>query len=588
MPHRVSYVVGLFLALALIATAGSSRIMAQEERLDSAVVTSVEGFVDVLYDGSSQWTPLEVGDLLRVGDRIETDTEGYVQFTFGEDNILKIGPNSIVEIKELGIIEVTKVHLSTFELIRGKVRAFVNPTSNGTSELNIQTENASCGVRGTDFGESYDPDMNETYILTLGGCVEVLHLEFSGMAPYNVCAGRSITLRSGVTPTGPEDTGIGDEENFLWDMSLDGGTNAVSDAEPPEITSVFINRTMDLEDIDRAVNLTDDDLTRSGMVLISGTSTDDAYPVTDVEVSLDGGMTWEDAIGTGNWSYEFQPMQYMEYDLTVRATNSAGVVSDYRGIGPVTITYTPLDRREIAERFLETLFRSVRDGNSYGVEDLISRDYDGSAGGYYSREELVRDSVEEYIDSGKNTLLSVTYSIKQVDSLGDDIVFTARWTTNEAGITNTGTTKWWLSKSDEYRLVHTEGDWFDMEEDIFEIEPGLEMYVEMMGSPPPCDRKVIVLMTVPDIPDSVTSITVTISTICDTYSHTLTRSDYEAKTGESYGFGGEFTVAEVSPDCAVIPTCPYDFRYRWTPNDWFNLTYTGYGYFFDQEIGLIP
>jgi hypothetical protein len=573
-------------ALALIATTGSSRIMAQGERSDAAVVTSVEGFVDVLYDGSSQWTPLEVGDLLQAGDRIETDVEGYIQISFAEDSILKIGPNSIVEIKSLGVVEVTKAHLTTFELIRGKVRAYVHPSVEGASELNIKTENATCGVRGTDFGESYDPDKNETYILTLDGCVEVSHLEFSGMAPYSVCAGRSITLRSGVAPAGPEDTDTGDEKHFLWDMSFDDGADTGGEAEPPTVTSVFINRTMNIEDIDRSVTLTEDDLTRSGTVLITGTTVDDAYHVSGVEVSLDGGMTWEDAVGTENWSYEFPPRQYMEYDLAVRATNDAGAVSDYRDIDPVTITYTPLDRREIADRFLETLFRSVRDGNSYGVEELISREYDGSAGGYYSREELMRDSVDEYIDSGRNTLLSVTYTIKQVDSLRDDIIFTARWTTNEAGTTNTGTTKWWLSKSDDYRLVHTEGDWFDLGE-VFLVEPEIEMYVDTIPVSPPCDKVVVVLLTVPDIPASVNSIIVTVSTDCDSFPRTLTRSYYQAKTGESYGFGEEFVVEEVT-SCPALPVCAGSFRYRLSPDNWINVTYTDYGYFFDHEIGIIP
>ena len=586
MQYRLSYSIGCVLILALIVTAGSSHVMAQREFLDTAVVTSVEGFADVLYQGSSDWTPLEAGDVLRAGDQIETDSEGYIQISFAEDNILKIGPDSLVVIKSLGTIEVTKIHSSTFELIRGKIRAFVNPSLEGKAEVIIRTENATCGVRGTDFGESYDPDLSRTFIMTLSGCVEVSHRELAGMAPYDVCAGRSIVLRSGAIPSGPEDTGRGVADDFLEGMQFDDGTGAGTSIEPPVVTSVFINRIINLNEIDRTLTLTADDITTSGAVLITGTTNDEESSISGVEVSLDGGMTWEDAIGTESWSYEFQPREYMEYELTVRATNTAGVVSDYRDIGPWMITYSSLDYRGVADNFLETLFRSVKNGNTYDVEDLISRDYDGSAGGYYSREELFRDSIESYIDSGANTLLSVTYSIKQVDSLGDAIIFTAHWTTNEAGTTNSGTTRWWLSKTDEYRLVHTEGDWFDT--GLFAIEPDLKMYVDTLPASPPCDRVVVVLMTAPDIPASVNSINVTVSTDCDTFTKNLTRSYYQAKTGEDYGFGTEFVVAEVSPDCAVIPACPYDFRYRWTPNDWFNVTYTEYGYFFDEEIGIIP
>jgi hypothetical protein len=95
-------------------------------------------------------------------------------------------------------------------------------------------------------------------------------------------------------------------------------------------------------------------------------------------------------------------------------------------------------------------------------------------------------------------------------------------------------------------------------------------------------------MTAPNIPASEASITVTINTECDTFNKPLTRSYYQSKTGENIGFGGEFQVEEVSPDCFVTPVCIGSFRFRWTPNDWFNVTYSGYGYFFDDEIGIIP
>ena len=585
MLYRPLHFIGCVLVLALFITAGSSRVLAQKDIADSAVVTSAEGFVDVLYRGSSDWAPLKTGDVLTAGDQIQTDAEGYVQISFAEDNILKIGPNSLIVIKALGTIEVTKVHRSTFELIRGKIRTFVNPSLGEKAEVIIETENATCGVRGTDFGESYDPDMNQTFIMTLSGCVDVSHRELAGMAPYSVCAGRSIVLRSGEIPSGPEDTGEDAAEDFLKDMQFDDGRDTGTGAEPPVIASVFINRSINLDEIDRALTLTDDDMTRSGTILITGTTNDEESSVSGVEVSLDGGMTWKDAIGTESWSYEFEPREYLEYELTVRAANTAGVVSDYRDIGPWIITYTPLDYRGVAERFLETLFRSVKDGNTYDAEDLISRDYDGSAGGYYSREELVRDSIDEYIDSGRNTLLSVTYTIKQVDSLGDDIIFTARWTTNEAGTTNSGTTKWWLSKTDEYRLVHTEGDWFDT--GAIDIEPNIEMYVDTIPVSPPCDKVVVVLITAPDIPASVNSINVTVSTDCDTFTRILTRSYYQARTGEDYGFGAEFVVEEVT-SCPAPPVCAGSFRYRLPPDNWINITYTEYGYFFDHEIGIIP
>ncbi len=88
-----------------------------------------------------------------------------------DGSMIVIGANSRVVIKELNTLEVTKVSTSTFELLKGKIRAIVAPFVSKDSRFTIETGNATVGVRGTDFGVTRDPDADTTHLLTLDGTV---------------------------------------------------------------------------------------------------------------------------------------------------------------------------------------------------------------------------------------------------------------------------------------------------------------------------------------------------------------------------------------------------------------------------------
>ena len=71
-----------------------------------------------------------------------------------------------------------------------------------------------------------------------------------------------------------------------------------------------------------------------GRTLIEGRAWSGSNPVTRVEFSADGGRTWEDARleepngrhGWSGWSHEWDAAEPGEYELCVRATDSAGNV----------------------------------------------------------------------------------------------------------------------------------------------------------------------------------------------------------------------------------------------------------------------
>lgn len=58
-------------------------------------------------------------------------------------------------------------------------------------------------------------------------------------------------------------------------------------------------------------------------IVISGTASDNAF-VSVVEISLDGGTTWQPASGTNNWSFTWKPTAAGTYTLKVRAWDDSG------------------------------------------------------------------------------------------------------------------------------------------------------------------------------------------------------------------------------------------------------------------------
>ena len=106
-----------FIALILISL---SLVAAQGQNSPYAVVSSVEGYADVKFSTREQYVPLKENTNLGVGDIIKTDDEGKVVLKLPDKSMLIIGENSRVVIKELGMVELTKVSVSTFEIIKRK------------------------------------------------------------------------------------------------------------------------------------------------------------------------------------------------------------------------------------------------------------------------------------------------------------------------------------------------------------------------------------------------------------------------------------------------------------------------------------
>src|SRR5450432_1542687 len=79
-------------------------------------------------------------------------------------------------------------------------------------------------------------------------------------------------------------------------------------------------------------------------VTISGTATDAGGAVAGVEVSVDGGLTWQPATGTNNWTFSWNPLSPGTYTIKSRAFDDSGNLEDASGStgkNVITITLSP-------------------------------------------------------------------------------------------------------------------------------------------------------------------------------------------------------------------------------------------------------
>jgi hypothetical protein len=372
-------------------------------------------------------------------------------------------------------------------------------------------------------------------------------------------------------------------EQFLEEMEIRG--EGVEEAGAPYIDRTYVNTVIDLEDVDDSLYLTRGDLTVDGKVLLSGEASDDVYRVSLVEVSVDGGMTWEAAVGTDRWSYRFVPEEGWEYELLFRAKNDRGVYCDPCDFGgPWVVTYRDVDAEEIAKDFLENFSRCFETMDATCLEEYISDDYDGHIDDDYSKDEMIDEIENGSFEEAFS--IDVEYTINQVMETQDSIIVTVRWihveTYDYGDMYDEYIIKFWLSKTDNHRLVHGEDTLI-----YSSGHPGeLDVTYFVNGSfSPPCDRWVRILLTVPDVPDTVNTVFVDIETSCGISSIPLSRTFYEGYTGMDDGFGDEVPFEDV-PACTA-PGCGGAWRmYSGAIHKALDVQYQDYGYDLLQTIML--
>jgi hypothetical protein len=582
---------GFFTLLALVIFISFGLfVYAELSDSDKITVINVTGFADAKLKETGKVVTLAEGMKVGVGDEITTDSESSVELKLKDGSVVKIGPDSLVVIKELGQVEVTKVSKSAFTLVKGTIRAVVKPLIGKESKFTIESDNVTLGVRSTDFGIIFDPDLGDTTVISVEGCVSILAKHFPDLDAVEVCTNQEILVSGTDAPGAVKMVDREKLEKFLEEMGLVGGEGA-DDGEPPEITSAYLNNRINLEDIEDTLTLTRDDLNFEGKLTLTGTAEDEKYKISKVEVSTDGGMTWGEAFGGEIWKFEFKPDADFEYELMMRATNEPGVVSDPGDFGSYNVKYVDTTYEEIAKEFMEKFFGYVRSHDSTGIGDQITDIYDGKAGDFFTKDELLDDNIEEFFNGGHD--LRVSYSINQVSFDGRSIIVSTSWTASIDGESESGTTRWWLSQSYNYTLVHTEGKWFVPSAEYLE-EPKLTIELVASGDPF-CDNAVKIMMVVPRVQESVKSVKVKFDAYCNPYFGreylTLTRSFYESETGKTNGFGLKIAIFD-NTTCIIPPPCPYlnpiVYSTLSSPDSSLKVYFNQYGYNLQEMITMPP
>ena len=106
------------------------------------------------------------------------------------------------------------------------------------------------------------------------------------------------------------------------------------------------------------VTIIKENLTSSGEILIVGTADGGKGQVTKIEVSIDGGTTWKKATGKEQWQYLFTPHPNDTYNLILRVTNAAGVVSDSKTSSKIRLTYIPITLWELIQQRVDELAKT--------------------------------------------------------------------------------------------------------------------------------------------------------------------------------------------------------------------------------------
>ena len=533
-----------------------------------AVVDRVEGFVDIRFAGEETWAPLAGGDTIYPGDTVETGPEGSVELKLPDGSAILIGPSSLITICEIGTVEITQLPTNRFELLRGRVRAVVPHLIGGRTYFIIDTENASVGVRGTDFYESFDPDTLTTYVLGMDGCVSMTP---SGGAAFDVCCGEETTVSPGVVPTcsNPADDEMMQrtlEEMPMEDIAPPVDTEVIV---PPEVTGAFLNGRIDLDFYDDEITLTRDDLTADGVIRIEGSATGGSLPLGLVEISVDGGFTWERAVGVERWAFELRPSRDMLYEIALRATDTGGNASDPMNFGPFEIAYRDIDAETLAREVIDRFFFAVRIGGGSELDDIISDEYDGSLADLFDKNELTDKILE---DHEAWPYLDFSYVINQINSETNTIIVTTHWDILLPGGTETGTTRWWMSAEDEYRIVHAEGDWI---QDL--VSYAGEINMSFYSDTPPCSTWMIITVVAPNILTDIETISVDLETNCGVFVKELDRSSYKNLTGKNDGFAAEFPVLATA---GCLPTACTEGPpvWYWAPPQNIRAIFFDYGY----------
>jgi|GEM_PF-793201 len=161
-----------------------------------AVITAVQGKVEVQRAGENSWRPALSRMELKVSDKVVTKKGGRCEIVLDDGSLIKMRENSTLEINDLKEEEGTKKKSSVFKLLMGKLWAKAEPQEGARFE--VITPAAIAGIRGTEFAIIVLSD-GTSDVLVFKGSIEVKSLmeEVREIKTMIVEAGKALGIKPG-------------------------------------------------------------------------------------------------------------------------------------------------------------------------------------------------------------------------------------------------------------------------------------------------------------------------------------------------------------------------------------------------------
>jgi hypothetical protein len=164
---------------------------------DRAKAADVHGRVErrATSNPDDRWSPIRVGDLLGPDSAVRTAPDSAVLLLLSDAHVVRIGENTILELKELG-----QNGSFSFALLKGRMWSLVDKAKK-PAKYEVETPSTILGVSGTLFSVGHDEGNDETNVSVDEGEVR-LH---QGPTSKSVAAGLQMgVLRDGLDESSPQ------------------------------------------------------------------------------------------------------------------------------------------------------------------------------------------------------------------------------------------------------------------------------------------------------------------------------------------------------------------------------------------------
>jgi outer membrane protein OmpA-like peptidoglycan-associated protein len=170
-------IAGILILVILIAAGGSAFFLYKKEALvirnpllvqETPVITYLSGEVYYADEQSEDWAEPEAGQKLKQGTILKTGIDGEMDIRLSSETLLRLDNNSVM------ILEKSTLKNVNLTLTEGRLYGRFHKLFN-SQDINVKTETAVAGIRGTDL--VFESKEGESVVYALSGITEVYNPE---------------------------------------------------------------------------------------------------------------------------------------------------------------------------------------------------------------------------------------------------------------------------------------------------------------------------------------------------------------------------------------------------------------------------